>query len=660
MSSNFDGRRRALRGRGSHRTVKLLPGRMNPLMRRPTTLATKFVVIGGTLLALAVASIGSTLWVTWQLEGGAAAVNEAGRMRMQAWRLAATQRDGTPATVQPLLQKMDRTLALLGAGDPSRPLFVPWTDDVRSRLDAVQREWSSLRDAWTTPPAPAAVTPRTEAFVGAVDRLVSSIEHRLSHWTAILNLIQMAMMALAIASAIVSLYVGYLFVLDPVARLKAGLASIATGDLAARIPVTSHDEFGELAAGFNSMAETLASLYRNLEDKVREKTASLEIERQRLSALYEVSALLSEAGSLEELARGFAGKMRRIAHADAAAIRWSDETNSRYLLLAGDCLPQAMAEDESCLLTGSCLCGQVQGQAATRVIPIHPAAPAPLDHCARAGFETLVSIPITHQQRILGEVDLFYRVQREIPDDERSLLETLASHLASGMESLRASALDRETAVAEERSLLARELHDSIAQSLAFLKIQLQLLRDAMKRRDMGAAEHSIGEIDAGLRESTSHVRELLIHFRTRTNAENIEPALRTTLQKFEHQTGLVTHFRTEGHGMPLDPDRQVQVLHVIQEALSNVRKHAGARQVWIDVRQTPQWRFAVRDDGRGFQAADGRLDETHVGLRIMRERAARIGAQVEVNTAPGAGTSVVLTVPSGATAIPRRESSAA
>ncbi|MDE2358293.1 MAG: HAMP domain-containing protein, partial [Betaproteobacteria bacterium] len=503
------------------------------------------------------------------------------------------------------------------------------------------------------------VTPRTEAFVGAVDQLVLAIEHRLSHWTGILNVIQMAMMALAIASAVVSLYVGYLFVLDPVARLKAGLASIATGDLAARIPVTSRDEFGELTEGFNRMAQTLASLYHNLEDKVRDKTASLEIERQRLSALYEASALLSRAGSLDELARGFARKMRTIAHADAAAIRWSDETNSRYLLIAGDCLPETMAEDESCLLTGTCLCGQGQGRAVTRVIPIHPAAPAPLGNCATAGYETLVSVPITHQQRVLGEVDIFHRSARAVSGDERNLLETLASHLASGMESLRASALEREAAVAEERGLLARELHDSIAQSLAFLKIQVQLLRDAMKRQDRTAAEHTLGEIDAGLRESTGDVRELLVHFRTRTNAEDIEPALRTTLRKFEHQTGLATHFSSRGHGMPLDPDRQVQVLHVIQEALSNVRKHAAARQVWLDVRQAPQWRFIVRDDGHGFAARDA-VDETHVGLRIMRERAARIGAQVEVKSAPGGGTSIVLTVPSSTTALPRRESEAA
>ncbi|MBU6485391.1 MAG: type IV pili methyl-accepting chemotaxis transducer N-terminal domain-containing protein, partial [Betaproteobacteria bacterium] len=135
-------------------------------MRRPTTLATRFVVVGGALLALAVASIGLTLWVTWQLEGGAAAVNEAGRMRMQAWRLAAMQRGAAPAAAQPQLRRMDDTLALLDAGDPSRPLFVPWSDEVRFRFDAVQREWEALRAAWTTPAAAALVTPRTEAFVG--------------------------------------------------------------------------------------------------------------------------------------------------------------------------------------------------------------------------------------------------------------------------------------------------------------------------------------------------------------------------------------------------------------------------------------------------------------------------------------------------------------
>jgi two-component system nitrate/nitrite sensor histidine kinase NarX len=97
---------------------------------------------------------------------------------------------------------------------------------------------------------------------------------------------------------------------------------------------------------------------------------------------------------------------------------------------------------------------------------------------------------------------------------------------------------------------------------------------------------------------------------------------------------------------MPLSPDLQIQLLHVVQEALSNVRKHAHASRVWLDVEQQPQWRFEVRDDGVGFAPEHAGSDETHVGLRIMAERAARIGATLDVVSTPGRGTSIVLTLP--------------
>jgi two-component system nitrate/nitrite sensor histidine kinase NarX len=249
-------------------------------------------------------------------------------------------------------------------------------------------------------------------------------------------------------------------------------------------------------------------------------------------------------------------------------------------------------------------------------------------------------------ERLVGELNLFYRSVATLNEEDRALLETLASHLAGAIEGLRAGALEREAAVAEERGLLARELHDSIAQGLSFQKIQVGLLRDALRRQDPARAERVLDELDAGVRESLSDVRELLLHFRTRTNAEDIEPALRTTLQKFEHQTGLATHLTIEGDALPLPPDVQVQVLHVVQEALSNVRKHAQAREVWVEVQQAPQWRVEVRDDGRGFSPGVAEADQTHVGLRIMRERAQRIGATVEVVSVPGSGTAVTLTLP--------------
>ena len=623
-------------------------------MAKALPLSTKLGAIGALLLLMALASIGLTLWVTWQLEGGAAAVNDAGRMRMQTWRMAQSLASGDAARLQAQLGQFEQTLGLLRNGDPARPLFVPNDRHSQAAFADVQQQWAVLRARWTSPPWPASsqvasqVASQADGFVARIDHFVSAIETQLARWTALLNAFQFVMMALAIGSAVALLYAAYLFVFNPLSRLQAGLLRVGEGDLSARVDVGSADEFGALSAGFNRMAQTLQGLYQSLESRVREKTEVLEAERARLAALYEAAAFVAAATSLDDLALGFARQVRRVAGADASAVRWSDESNQRYMLLASDCLPQHVVDAEHCVPTGGCFCGQPQGDAQIRVIPIRatPGVSMP-GQCERAGYATVVSVPVRLHERMVGELNLFYRHAAVLTGEDRILLETLASHLAGAIESLRVGALEREAAVAEERSLLARELHDSIAQSLSFMKIQAGLLRDDLKRQDPARVDRTLAELDAGIRESVADVRELLMHFRTRTNTEDIAPALRTTLTKFEHQTGLTTHLVIEGDGLPLPADVQVQVLHVVQEALSNVRKHARAREVWVEVQQSPPWRVEVRDDGRGFD--DGHPladDETHVGLRIMRERAQRIGASVEVASVPGSGTCVVLTLP--------------
>jgi two-component system, NarL family, nitrate/nitrite sensor histidine kinase NarX len=618
-------------------------------------LTTKLAALVATMLALALASIGLTLWITWQLDGGAAAINEAGRMRMQTYRIALVLQQ-SPSRANELARRFDDSLSLLQHGDPERPLFVPWNDDARERFAQVRQRWQELRPRWTnaSPPAASDVARDAHDFVARIDAFDSAIEAQLTRWTAILNAAQIGLLVLAISSSLALLYIGHLIVLAPVARLTGGLARVEAGDFATRVEVASQDEFGQLSAGFNRMAQNLQQLYSGLEQKVSEKTASLERERARLSALYEVSAFLAEASTLDELAHGFAQRVRRIAGADSVAIRWSSEANERYLLLAGDSLPSFMIDDEQCVSSQHCLCGQLQTgmqshtQPAIRVIPVLAEGPgaARLGHCPRAGYVTLVSVPVVLHQRILGEIDLFFRSEVELTVQDRDLLDTLASHLATAVENLRVTALERETAVSDERTLLASELHDSIAQSLVFLKIQVQLLRDALPVNTEAPVALIVDELDAGVRESTGDVRELLMHFRTRGNAEDIETALRTTLRKFEHQTGLPTHLTIEGHGLPLGADVQVQVLHVLQEALSNVRKHARAREVWLEVQRSPVWSFEVRDDGEGFNEARQPASETHVGVRIMSERAALIGAQVVIDSVPGAGTCVTLTLP--------------
>ena len=617
-------------------------------MSSTVSLSSKLIRIGTALLVLALASISLTLWLTWRLEGGAAAVNETGRMRMQTWRLtSAVQAQRPPTEVRALVQHFDTSLTLLREGDVARPLFVPWDDEVRREFTTVERLWQSQRALWSAPllPDDPLLLRSADEFVHAIDRLVLSIERQLSGFTALMSLLQSVMMALAIGGAVVMLYTGYLYVINPLAHLRRGLEQVEGGQFGARIEVDTQDEFGQVAAGFNRMAATLQSLYEGLETKVQAKTQRIEAQRARLEALYEVSDFLAKAGTIEELCKGFSQRVRAVMKADAVAVRWSDDANQRYLMLASDCFPQEMQAEERSLIAGACACGNLQPDARTRVIPIHSHEAAPMRHCARVGYQNLVSVPLRLQQRLIGEIDLFFRSEVHLNADETELLDALASHLASALEGLRAAALEREAAVGEERALLARELHDSIAQSLAFLKIQAQLLRSSVDKQQPEKVQSTLDELDAGLKESINDVRELLVHFRTRTNTDDIAAALQETLQKFQHQTGLPTRLQLDGDGLPLPPDVQVQVLHVLQEALSNVRKHADASHVSLDVRKGARWRFTVRDNGVGFDT-DQQRSETHVGMKIMRERAERIGASVELVSSPGQGTSVTLTLP--------------
>ncbi len=613
-------------------------GFQNPRMERHAwrnaRLATKIGVLGAGLLLAALASIGATLWISWQLVGGAAAVNEAGRLRMQTWQLAHASSQGEGAGSQ--RAQVDQSLALLASGDPARPLFLPRDADTRTRLQAVKQGWQAIRAL----PIDAALA---QQQVARIDGLVGSVEARIAGWTAILSSLQLALLPLAIVGCVGLLVASRVLVFLPVDRLRSALRRLENGDLSARVPVRNRDELGEVAEGFNAMAERLGAAYRGMEQQVRDRTADLRAEQQRLTALYEASAFAAQVESTDALAAGFAERLRRAARADAVIIRCLDPRRERMVLLASQGLPPGMLDAERCLAKGDCHCGAPEPVA--RVIRIEPVSDYGT-HCQKAGFCAVIAVALRLHGETVGEIDLLYRDAPQLLPADRELLDSLAAHLATTIERLRAAALQREAAIAEERAMLARELHDSIAQGLAFTKIQVQLLRQAQAAGRSEEAAKLLDEVEVGIKESSADVRALLLHFRTRTDGDDLIPALQQTLHKFRLQSGLSAELEVRGHGAPLPADQQVQLLHVVQEALSNVRKHAGAKTVKLLVEQQPQFSIEVQDDGRGFDVAAGAPDDSHVGLRIMRERAERVGALVDIESQPGQGTRVRVALP--------------
>ena len=609
-------------------------------MAKDFTLKKKLTFIGVALLVLAMFSITFTLWVTWKLEGGAAAINEAGRMRMQTYQLALLANHDKKSQVIDLVGKFDKSLSLLSLGDPARPLFVPWNELNKAEFIGIQNDWLEIKSILASNQYQVLSTTHAESFVRRIDRFVSSIEAEVDYWTGLLHLFQFGMLAISLITSLVIMYVGYSVILDPVAKLRLGFDRVKSGNLKAHVSIDAKDEFGDLALGFNEMTKELHDLYQGLEAKVKDKTLHLEEKQARLAALYEISSFIAKEDDLSNLTKGFSSRLFNLVKCDALAIRWTDEANQRYFLDGGSNLPESISDNEHCLTSGSCYCGSNQESGEVKVINFDRQLEANR-LCVKEGFATLVTIPVALQNKVMGEVDIFFKNKVVIDFEQKSLLVTLTNHLAGALEAQKIKALEKEATISEERSLLARELHDSIAQSLAFLKLQVGLLKEALSGISNADPQKILSELDLGLKESYGDVRELLLHFRTRTNIEDIEPALKNTLQKFEHQSGISAKLEIIGDGLPLPPDIQIQVMHILQEALSNVRKHAEAKNVKVIVNQSPNWSFEVIDDGKGFKSE--KQDSTHVGMSIMQERAEKIKATIKVQSVPNVGTRVLV-----------------
>jgi two-component system nitrate/nitrite sensor histidine kinase NarX len=641
---------------------------MSDLLLHPASLATPFryrlstriVTLSGVALALVLSMIAGTLWLSWQLEGAGAAINDAGSLRMRAGNVAIQlneARAGRQANVASQSALLDLTLAHLKRGDSARPLFLPDTPAIRAQFDAVSRTWhDSLKQAITHDSSASADTPslylaRLPAFVAQADALVRTIERENARKTAWLRRSQIALAGLACIGTIAIMYLLYAWFVMPVRRLERGLSRIEQREFSARLQVGARDEFGHLAQGFNRMASELQSLYRDLALRVTHKTSQLAARNSELVALYEMTSFLHGAHDVEVLCRGFLARVMRQFDAEAGTVRVLAQDGDNLHVVVSEGLPDQLLSAERCMPARDCVCGAVatSGLAVIRDLRVRRAADnAPATDCGNAGFNAVAAFGIVSNDVALGSFSLHFRRDRTVLPSETRLLETLGKHLGTALQNHRLATAARQLAVAQERHLVAQGLHDSIAQSLNFLKMQLHLLDGAADRDDMNEVREIVPLLRGGLEESYEDVRELLVNFRTKFGTDNLRDAVEETVTRFKRQSGTpLTLDYEEAGGLPLPPDQQLQVLFILQEALSNIRKHASATQVHIAIKNALDFSLAVEDNGDGYDPADiASRGEAHVGFHIMRERAARLRAQLRLDSQPGAGARVILLLP--------------
>lgn len=614
-------------------------------------LSTRIVISSVVALSLVLSMVGWTLWLSWQLAGTAAAINETGSLRMRANRIGLNllrHDEAAQAQVVVDLREQGRILAHFAGDLPGRPLFLSTDAPLRQQFHAVTTRWDQLADLAheaLEEGDSTAYLAQLPGFVAEADRLVHVLEVGNASKTTRLRILQSVLIVMACLGTMAMIFLLYRWIIRPVQTLQGGIQRMAARDFSVRVPVNNTDELGVLAQGFNRMADELQSLYEDLGEHVRQKTAELERQNRQLSALYGMTAFLNKPNDIEALCRGFLQRVMDEFHAAAGSIRVLDPSGERLHIVVSLGFSSALQESEHCMRTDACFCGEAT-QRGTMIIRDFRKLPRPEEiGCMRDGFQAVSVFQIVTPEATLGTFSLHFRERTTMSPRELQLLEMLGQHLGAALDNQRLSIKARQLAVAEERNLVAQGLHDSLAQGLNFLNLQTQMLGSAVQQRRWDEVEEIVPLLKTGVSESYQDVRELLQNFRTRLGEESLRKAVDDTIGRFRRQTGLNVELHLDDRdGAPLHPDQQLQVLFILQEALSNVRKHAYASKVTVRIDNHRDFGMSIRDDGEGYDPQEvAERSETHVGLSIMRERAARLGGQLQMCSAPGQGTEVSL-----------------
>lgn len=260
---------------------------------------------------------------------------------------------------------------------------------------------------------------------------------------------------------------------------------------------------------------------------------------------------------------------------------------------------------------------------------------------------SLLAVPLVLQDgTVLGGVLVGNARPRNFTRRHLLLLRTLAGQVALIIQNVNLMADLEYKAMMAERTRLAREIHDGLAQTLGFLKLQTAQMKNMLLQDDTQRLQHSLELSYQTLSEAYLDARQAIDSLRINPVKEGMHGWLEQTVVEFQDNSGFKVALSVEECRAELAPEVQAQLMRIVQEALNNVRKHARAGQAWVVCYSNGADMFLeVRDDGAGFTPEDV-PGISQYGLQGMRERAELIGAEFQVISCPKDGTTVRVRLP--------------
>ncbi|MCM5572351.1 histidine kinase [Burkholderiaceae bacterium FT117] len=592
----------------------------------------------GAIATLAVFVIGAATVYLDSVAGRSGAIDLSGSLRMLTYRMALAVDDATPegrGRYRQAVGDLERRLAdpaLRSAlqSDSSRELHARLVARWRDVLGPASDRQRTAVDHGLAAGHDAAYLIQVDEFVGLADRLTAELGANLEQRLANLRLIQGLALFMVFALVLATMYLIHTQALIPILDLVEASRALKARRLDTRVSHDGPDEMGQLGQAFNAMAEELQAGYALLEQRVNDKTADLARSHRQLEVLYSVTRTLTESkptqGALGEVLETLCAALG----ACCAQLRAADPGRDAQFVVA-------TVDRGGCEVL---LAGLAEG----------PGSGAPDAGTPDRGIEvvgtqlgTIVRAPLREGGEALGALALALSPARPLEAWERSLLESVARHLGAALANARRARDEQLLGLFEERAVIARELHDSLAQSLSFLKIQVSRISAELRAgRD---PSQIVGELRVGLNSAYRQLRELLSTFRLSLGDGGFAAALEATIREFSERGELAIDLSNSLPDTALSAAEQIHVLQIVRESLANALHHARAATVLVRLAMDPERnvQVSIEDDGVGIPIERGEDVRRHHGLTIMRDRARTLGGTIAFGPGARGGTRVEL-----------------
>ena len=653
----------------------------------------------GAIIIIAILSLMSALGsgaLAWVAKSDAEAINTAGSIRMATYRInfqiATDFSDDHPFSpslnirqndVSDTENKQSAKQDKLDFANKTNPEKIDiLSRDMENRLEELQvyqltsanrhvrinEQLNEIKEQWYQDLKPALLAQDKQGFYSVSSRYIEDVNHfvgELQYRNEQRQTWQQNLQILSLILIVIMVFIGMRrmqkLVLLPIKQLITANNEFKRGKSQTRVSIKGYREFEVLGNSFNDMASTIETYQRSLESEVQIKTQHLVKANQVLSLFYDFSkSLTTSQVSLYRLDALIADFSKTLPHLEfTLCIQNKYITNKNSIVLHGDQMKE-LCKKLSC---DSCITKNgeytktypiVHQQEAFGELRVRPKSALVMNRSFIAddgiNDNNETSNYITPEQRIrMTEVgNIFPFSSPELDAQNNELIVSLTNLISTALSLRKQRQQEHQLILFEERSTIARELHDSLAQSLSYLKIQVSVLerhlKNQMSEPEAAAIYQNIEQIKVGLGSAYRQLRDLLVTFRLTIDNDNFDEALHEAASEFALKGGFIIKVNNDIMTLNLSAHEQIDLIQIAREALSNISRHAQAQNVEIHLQYEEGDKhilMRIIDDGVGMS---GSVDQTqHHGLMIMKERAHNIGGELIVTDNKPRGTIITV-----------------